>query len=42
MVLEGRIDKPGVHIPVYPEIYNPILDELENLDIKFIEETSTL
>lgn len=37
MILEGRIDLAGVHIPVLPEIYQPILDELERLGIVFEE-----
>ena len=37
MILEGKINKPGVHIPVYPEIYNPILEELSQLGINFKE-----
>ncbi len=38
MILNGKINKTGIHIPVIPEIYNPILDELERMDIKMIEE----
>ncbi len=39
MILEGKINARGVHIPVIPpEIYNPILDSLEALDIRMIEE----
>ena len=38
MILEGKISAKGVHIPVLPEIYNPILDSLEKLDIKMVEE----
>lgn len=38
MILENKIDAKGVHIPVIPEIYNPILNALEDLDIKMIEE----
>ena len=37
LILEGRFDIPGVHIPVIPELYNPVLDELENLNIKCVE-----
>jgi len=40
MILEGRIDLAGVHIPVVPEIYQPILDELERLGIAFEERVS--
>jgi saccharopine dehydrogenase-like NADP-dependent oxidoreductase len=39
MILEGKIDMKGVHIPVAPEIYNPVLDELETMNIKCKEET---
>jgi saccharopine dehydrogenase-like NADP-dependent oxidoreductase len=38
MILEGKISAKGVHIPVIPEIYNPILDSLEKLDIRMEEE----
>lgn len=34
MILEGKIDINGVHIPVKPEIYEPVLEELENLGIE--------
>ena len=42
MILEGQIKITGVHIPVIPEIYNPILDELEPMGIKFNENTEIL
>jgi saccharopine dehydrogenase (NADP+, L-glutamate forming) len=38
MILQEKIDAKGVHIPVIPEIYNPILDRLENMNIKMIED----
>jgi len=38
MILQGQISAKGVHIPVIPEIYNPILDRLEDMNIKMIEE----
>jgi hypothetical protein len=38
MILENKISARGVHIPVIPEIYNPILDRLEDMDIRMIEE----
>ncbi len=38
MILEGKITAKGVHIPVIPEIYNPILDRLEDMGIKMDEE----
>ncbi len=37
LILQGKIDFTGVHIPTIPEIYNPILDELEKHNIKFEE-----
>ena len=39
LILEGKFTKPGVWVPVIPELYNPMLDELETLGIK-CEETS--
>ncbi len=38
LVLKGHIRAKGVHIPVVPEIYNPILDALETMGIKMEEE----
>jgi len=38
MILQGEIRVRGVHVPVIPEIYNPILDQLEKLDIRMVEE----
>jgi saccharopine dehydrogenase (NADP+, L-glutamate forming) len=40
LILTGKIMKPGVHVPVEPEIYNPVLDELATLNIKCIEKTT--
>jgi saccharopine dehydrogenase-like NADP-dependent oxidoreductase len=37
MVLTGEIQETGVHIPVIPSIYNPILNELERLGMSFVE-----
>ena len=37
LILEGKIEKTGVHIPITPEIYIPILQELKELDIAFKE-----
>jgi len=36
-IVEGEIRLTGVHIPVKPEIYNPVLSELEKMDIKLTE-----
>jgi len=42
MVANNELSLKGLQVPVIPEIYNPILDELEELNIKFIEEESDL
>jgi len=42
LVLEGKIDATGVHIPVNPTIYEPILKELERLGITFKEKTESI
>ncbi|MBC7261022.1 MAG: saccharopine dehydrogenase NADP-binding domain-containing protein [Chloroflexi bacterium] len=41
-ILEGRITRKGVIIPVTPEIYVPILKELEGLGIRCKEKTETV
>lgn len=38
MLLNNEIHLKGVHVPVVPELYNPILKKLEEIGIKFIEE----
>lgn len=42
MILKNQITLTGVHIPDVPEIYNPILDELEKLGITFVEKSQNL
>ena len=42
MVLQGKINLTGVHTPVIPEIYVPVLEELERLGIHFAEKWETL
>ncbi|HUW92413.1 MAG TPA: saccharopine dehydrogenase C-terminal domain-containing protein, partial [Bacteroidales bacterium] len=37
-ILSGRIKLSGVYRPVLPELYNPILDELESVGIRMHEE----
>jgi len=37
MMLNNEISLKGVRRPIYKEIYNPILNELEDYSIKFIE-----
>jgi len=38
MILLGKITVKGVHIPIIPEIYNPVLDQLESMNIRMTEE----
>jgi hypothetical protein len=40
MILAGRFKTPGIFIPVEPFIYEPILNELETLKIRFHESRS--
>jgi saccharopine dehydrogenase-like NADP-dependent oxidoreductase len=41
-VLEGRFLQPGVVVPVMPELYEPVLEELERLGISFTETVEEL
>jgi saccharopine dehydrogenase (NADP+, L-glutamate forming) len=42
LILQGMITDRGVLVPVIPGIYNPVLDELEELGIQFQEWTTVL
>ena len=42
MILEKKITLTGVHIPVDPSVYAPVLDELETLDIRCKENKTEL
>jgi saccharopine dehydrogenase (NADP+, L-glutamate forming) len=42
MILQGKINLTGVHTPVVPEIYEPVLAELEKLGIGFTETWETV
>ncbi|MFC1782259.1 saccharopine dehydrogenase C-terminal domain-containing protein [Planctomycetota bacterium] len=42
LILEGKINLTGVHIPVLPEIYEPVLAELETMNIKLTERKVSL
>ncbi len=42
LILENKINLKGVHIPVHPEIYKPVLSELQELGINFQEEVKEL
>jgi saccharopine dehydrogenase-like NADP-dependent oxidoreductase len=37
MILNGDLKTTGVTLPIQPEVYNPILEELESFDIRFVE-----
>jgi saccharopine dehydrogenase (NADP+, L-glutamate forming) len=37
LILQGKISRTGVQTPVVPEIYAPVLEELEELGIRFEE-----
>ncbi len=39
LIMQGKIKSAGLHIPVSPEIYEPLLAELQDHSIKFSEET---
>jgi saccharopine dehydrogenase-like NADP-dependent oxidoreductase len=40
LFLDGKIPLRGLHIPVLPELYKPILEELEKWGIRFEERSS--
>ncbi len=42
LICEGKISLSGVHIPVLPEIYEPVLAELEKNNIKLVERSARL
>ena len=42
LVCEGKIRMTGVQVPVYPEIYGPVLEELGALGIRFEEKRRVL
>lgn len=42
LILENKIKVTGLHIPVIPEIYEPILKELELNGVQFNEKTSNI
>lgn len=37
LFMDGKFQAKGLHVPVIPEIYKPILQKLEELGIRFIE-----
>ena len=42
MILQGEISLTGVHVPMIPEIYEPVLAELATLGVAFAETTERL
>jgi len=42
LILQGEIDLTGVHTPVIPEIYEPVLAELDALGVSFRETVETV
>lgn len=42
LILQGKLNLAGVHIPVLSEIYQPVLAELETMNIKLQERIHTL
>jgi len=42
MVLQGEIDLTGVQVPTVPAIYEPVLEELATLGVRFSETTQLL
>ena len=42
LIATGEILPIGVNIPTLPEIYSPILDELETFGVKFVEEENII
>jgi saccharopine dehydrogenase (NADP+, L-glutamate forming) len=42
LILENKINLAGLHIPVLPQIYEPVLKELELNGLKFTEETKEI
>jgi len=42
LLLTGKINLTGVHTPVIKELYEPILEELKDYKIEFIEESEEL
>jgi len=38
LILEGRVNLKGVQLPIMKEVYEPVLEELAEYDIRFVEE----
>lgn len=42
LLMDGEIEARGVHIPVMKEVYGPVLNELEEYGITFVEDDVAL
>lgn len=42
LILKGEVDLVGVHVPVLPELYAPVLAELRKLGVAFYEKEEVL
>lgn len=42
LLLENKIQLRGLHIPIHPDIYRPVLEELGQNGIRFLEQTTAL
>jgi saccharopine dehydrogenase-like NADP-dependent oxidoreductase len=42
LILQGKIKLTGVHIPNLPEVYKPVMQELRQAGIEFVEEDFVL
>ncbi|MCX6093882.1 MAG: saccharopine dehydrogenase NADP-binding domain-containing protein [Candidatus Bipolaricaulota bacterium] len=42
MILQGEIDLTGVHVPMVPAVYEPVLKELAALGVQFRETTTVV
>ena len=42
LMLQGRISHRGVVIPIFPELYEPVLEELKEYGIDFVEQERVL
>ena len=42
LLLEGKVQAPGVNIPVMPEVYVPVLEELASFGVVFHDKTEVL
>jgi len=42
LVMQGKINSKGVNIPVMPEVYNPVLEELKEYGVVFSERETEL